>query len=34
MLRQQATASVQQLAEKETGKVVVEQVLFTNLVLQ
>lgn len=34
MLRQQATASVQQLAEKETGKVTVEQVLFTNLVLQ
>jgi len=34
MLRQQATASVQELAEKETGKVTVEQVLFTNLVLQ
>lgn len=34
MLRQQATASVQQVAEKETGKVAVEQVLFTNLVLQ
>jgi flagellar protein FliL len=34
MLRQQATASVQELAEKETGKTVVEQVLFTNLVLQ
>ncbi|PTS82743.1 flagellar basal body-associated protein FliL [Pseudomonas sp. HMWF032] len=34
MLRQQATASVQELAEKEVGKVTVEQVLFTNLVLQ
>ncbi len=34
MLRQQATASVQELAEKETGKITVEQVLFTNLVLQ
>ncbi|TBU95401.1 flagellar basal body-associated protein FliL [Phytopseudomonas dryadis] len=34
MLRQQATASVQELAQKETGKLVVEQVLFTNLVLQ
>ena len=34
MLRQQATASVQELAQKETGKVTVEQVLFTNLVLQ
>ncbi len=34
MLRQQATASVQQLALKETGKMVVEQVLFTNFVLQ
>jgi len=34
MLRQQATASVQELAQKETGKTVVEQVLFTNLVLQ
>ena len=34
MLRQQATASVQELAEKETGKTTVEQVLFTNIVLQ
>lgn len=34
MLRQQATASVQELAQKETGKLVIEQVLFTNLVLQ
>lgn len=34
MLRQQATAAVQELAQKETGKTVVEQVLFTNIVLQ
>lgn len=34
MLRQQATASVQELAQKETGKLAVEQVLFTNFVLQ
>jgi flagellar FliL protein len=34
MLRQQATTTVQELAQKETGKMVVEQVLFTNLVLQ
>lgn len=34
MLRQQATASVQELEQKEIGKVSVEQVLFTNLVLQ
>lgn len=34
MLRQQTTASVQALAQKETGKMVVEQVLFTNIVLQ
>lgn len=34
MLRQQATASVQELAQKETGSLAVEQVLFTNLVLQ
>jgi flagellar FliL protein len=34
MLRQQATASVQELAQQETGNVTVEQVLFTNLVLQ
>lgn len=34
MLRQQATASVQELAHKELGKLAVEQVLFTNFVLQ
>nr|WP_298139806.1 flagellar basal body-associated protein FliL [uncultured Pseudomonas sp.] len=34
MLLQQATASVQELAEKETGKAAIERVLFTNLVLQ
>lgn len=34
MLRQQATATVQELAQKETGKLVIEQLLFTNLVLQ
>ena len=34
MLRQQATTTVQELAQKETGKIVVEQVLFANLVLQ
>ncbi|WP_263139293.1 flagellar basal body-associated protein FliL [Pseudomonas sp. RIT-PI-AD] len=34
MLRQQATAKVQELAKKETGKLTVEQVLFTNFVLQ
>ncbi|MBO2927498.1 flagellar basal body-associated protein FliL [Metapseudomonas otitidis] len=34
MLRQQATATVQELAKQETGKVVIEQVLFTNFVLQ
>lgn len=34
MLRQQATASVQALAQKELGKVAIEQVLFTNFVLQ
>ena len=34
MLRSQATAVVQELAQKETGKTVVEQVLFTNIVLQ
>jgi len=34
MLRQQVTAKVQELALKETGHQVVEQVLFTNLVLQ
>ena len=34
MLRQKATAVVQEVAQKETGKTVVEQVLFTNIVLQ
>jgi flagellar FliL protein len=34
MLRQKATASVQELAQKEIGKLAVEQVLFTNFVLQ
>jgi len=34
MLRQQATASVQELAQKEIGKLGIEQVLFTNFVLQ
>lgn len=34
MLRQQATASVQALAQKEIGKLAIEQVLFTNFVLQ
>ncbi|TRX74437.1 flagellar basal body-associated protein FliL [Pseudomonas mangiferae] len=34
MLRQQATAKVQELSKKETGKLAVEQVLFTNFVLQ
>lgn len=34
MLRQQATSSVQELAQKEVGKLAVEQVLFTNFVLQ
>ncbi|KAA0947274.1 MULTISPECIES: flagellar basal body-associated protein FliL [unclassified Pseudomonas] len=34
MLRQKATASVQEVAQKEIGKVVVEQLLFTNFVLQ
>ena len=34
MLRQKATASVQALAEKEIGKLAIEQVLFTNFVLQ
>ncbi|MFC6338867.1 flagellar basal body-associated protein FliL [Pseudomonas sp. CCM 7891] len=34
MLRQKATASVQEVALKEVGKVVVEQLLFTNFVLQ
>jgi len=34
MLRQQATATVQELAKKEIGELVIEQVLFTNFVLQ
>lgn len=34
VLRQQVTASVQALGQKEVGKPVVEQVLFTNFVLQ
>ena len=34
MLRQRATASVQEVAQKELGKVVIEQLLFTNFVLQ
>ncbi|UTW07314.1 flagellar basal body-associated protein FliL [Pseudomonas benzenivorans] len=34
VLRQQATARVQELAQKETGQLAVEQVLFTNFVLQ
>ena len=34
MLRQKATASIQEVAQKELGKTVVEQLLFTNFVLQ
>ncbi len=34
MLRQQATAIVQELSKQETGAVAIEQVLFTNFVLQ
>ncbi|MHC8393594.1 flagellar basal body-associated protein FliL [Pseudomonas sp. LB3P93] len=34
MLRQKATAGVQEVAQKELGKVVIEQLLFTNFVLQ
>ncbi|MFF7708271.1 flagellar basal body-associated protein FliL [Pseudomonas sp. NPDC007930] len=34
MLRQKATASVQEVAQKELGKLVVDQLLFTNFVLQ
>lgn len=34
MLRQLATASVQELAKKEVGDTTIEQVLFTNIVLQ
>ena len=34
MLRQKATASIQEVAQKEVGKPVIDQVLFTNFVLQ
>jgi len=34
MLRQKATASVQEVAQKEVGKPVIDQLLFTNFVLQ
>ena len=34
MLRQKATASIQEVAQKELGKTVIEQLLFTNFVLQ
>lgn len=34
MLRQKATASVQEVTQKELGKLVVDQLLFTNFVLQ
>lgn len=34
MLRQKATASVQEVAQKELGKTVIDQLLFTNFVLQ
>ena len=34
MLRRKATASVQEVAQKEVGKLVVDQLLFTNFVLQ
>ena len=34
MLRQKATASVQEVAQKELGKVAIDQLLFTNFVLQ
>ncbi|WNW11130.1 flagellar basal body-associated protein FliL [Pseudomonas sp. DTU_2021_1001937_2_SI_NGA_ILE_001] len=34
LLRQKATASIQEVAQKEVGKTVVEQLLFTNFVLQ
>lgn len=34
LLSQQATAAVQELAQKETGKPTIERVLFTNFVLQ
>ena len=34
ILRQKTTASVQDVAQKELGKVVIDQALFTNFVLQ
>ncbi|NBA95775.1 flagellar basal body-associated protein FliL [Pseudomonas sp. R5(2019)] len=34
ILRQKATASVQEVAQKEVGKPVIDQLLFTNFVLQ
>ncbi|WP_028694533.1 flagellar basal body-associated protein FliL [Pseudomonas cremoricolorata] len=34
MLRQKATAVVQEVAQKEVGKPVIDQLLFTNFVLQ
>ncbi len=34
ILRQKTTASVQEFAQKELGKVVIDQALFTNFVLQ
>ncbi|TFZ33619.1 flagellar basal body-associated protein FliL, partial [Pseudomonas syringae] len=34
MLRQKATASIQEVAQNELGKTVIEQLLFTNFVLQ
>ncbi|TWI53916.1 flagellar FliL protein [Pseudomonas duriflava] len=34
LLRQQATSSIQELAQKQVGQPTVEQVLFTNFVLQ
>jgi flagellar FliL protein len=34
MLRQKATASIQEVAQKELGKTVIDQLLFTNFVLQ
>ncbi|WP_174824209.1 flagellar basal body-associated FliL family protein, partial [Pseudomonas juntendi] len=34
MLRQKATAVVQEVAQKELGKPVIDQLLFTNFVLQ
>ena len=34
MLKQKVTATVQELAMREVGEPVVEQVLFTNFVMQ